>query len=76
VFRGQTEGRKFLCFYLEGGAVRAAVGLHRGGDPEDPKGEAELKVVANLIRHRIPVDPAQLADERVDLRRLAPTGVA
>src|SRR6266536_1090500 len=56
VFRGRPESRKFLGFYLKEGIVRAADGLDRGGDPEDPKEESELKVVANLIRHRVPVD--------------------
>jgi hypothetical protein len=51
--------------------VRAAVGLDRGGDPEDPKGESELKQVAGLIRDRVLVDPAKLADDNVDLHHVA-----
>ena len=74
VFRGRPESRKFLGFYLKDGIVRAAVGLDRGGDPEDPKADGELKVVANLIRHRVPIDLAQLANDDVDLRRLAAVG--
>ena len=74
VFRGDPESRKFLGFYLKDGIVRAAVGLDRGGDPEDPKGDSELKAVASLIRNRVPVDPARLANEDVDLRRLASPG--
>ncbi len=70
VFRGRPESRKFLGFYLKDGIVRAAVGLDRGGDPEDPKADGELKAVASLIRQRVFVDPARLADEEVDLRRL------
>ncbi len=70
VFRGDLKGRKFLGFYLNDGIVRAAVGLNRGGDPEDPKTEGELKVVARLIRDGVPVDPVRLADEDVDLERL------
>ena len=71
VFRGRPASRKFLGFYLQAGRVRAAVGLNRGGDPEDPKADGELKAVADLIRQRVPVDPDLLADEDVDLARLA-----
>jgi hypothetical protein len=48
------------------------VSADRGGDPDDPKTKGALKVVAHLIRHRVAVDPASLADEDVDLRRPAP----
>jgi 3-phenylpropionate/trans-cinnamate dioxygenase ferredoxin reductase subunit len=71
VFRGRPEGRKFLGFYVKEGLVRAAVGLDRGGDPEDPKSESELKVVASLIRGRAPVDPGKLADESIALDRVS-----
>ncbi len=71
IFRGRPESRKFLGFYLQDGLVRAAVGLNRGGDPEDPKAESELKLVARLIRDRVRVEPAKLADEDVDLHRVA-----
>lgn len=72
VFRGEPQSRKFLGFYLKDGVLRAAVGLDRGGDPDDPKAESELKVVAGLIRGRARVDPARLADPAVELSRLAP----
>lgn len=71
VFRGRPESRKFLGFYLKDGLVHAVVGLNRGGDPEDPKADGELKAAVNVIRNRVPVDPAKLIDEDVDLRRLA-----
>ena len=71
VFRGKPESRKFLGFYLKEGVLLAAVGLDRGGDPEDPKADSELKIVAGLIRRRTRVDPARLADEAVDLSRVA-----
>ena len=70
VFRGRPESRKFLGFYLKDGILRAAAGLDRGGDPEDPKAEGELKAAVSLIRNRVTVDPAKLIDENVDLRRL------
>ena len=70
IFRGRPESRKFLGFYLQEGIVRAAVGLNRGGDPEDPKAESELKLVARLIRDRVRVEPAKLADEDVDLHHV------
>jgi len=74
VFRGRPESRKFLGFYLKDGVVRAAVGLDRGGDPEDPKGESELKVAVDMVRRHAAIDPVKLADEDVDLRSLTPAG--
>jgi 3-phenylpropionate/trans-cinnamate dioxygenase ferredoxin reductase subunit len=68
VLRGRPESRKFLGFYLQDGTVRAAVGLNRGGDPEDPKGDSELKHAVSLIRDRTRVEPGRLADESLDLR--------
>src|SRR5499427_2208986 len=76
VFRGRPETRKFLGFYVKDRLVRAAVGFNRGGDPEDPKTDGELKSVVSLIRNRLEVEPEQLADEDVDLRRLVDTGSA
>ena len=71
VFRGDPGSRKFLGFFLKDGTLRAAVGLNRGGDPEDAKTEGELKLVAKLIRARVPVDPKRLADETRELPRVA-----
>jgi 3-phenylpropionate/trans-cinnamate dioxygenase ferredoxin reductase subunit len=71
VFRGRPESRRFLAFYLQGGIVQAAMGLDRGGDPEDPKADGELKAAVALIRDRTPRDPAKLSDENIDLGRLA-----
>jgi 3-phenylpropionate/trans-cinnamate dioxygenase ferredoxin reductase subunit len=65
VFRGSPASRRFLAFYLLGGEVRAVFGLDRGGDPEDPDDDGELKACAPLIRERVQVDPARLADETV-----------
>ncbi len=71
VWRGKPESRKFLGFYLKDGVVRAAVGLDRGGDPEDSKTDGELKAAVELIRARVRVDPAALEREATDLRTLA-----
>ena len=71
VFRGRPESRKFLAFYLKDGIVRAAMGLDRGGDPEDPKGESELKAAVDMLRTRASIDPRKLGDESLDLRSLS-----
>jgi len=71
VFRGDPGSRKFLGFFLQDGTLRAAMGLNRGGDPDDPKTDGELKRVAKLIRARGPVDPQRLADEGFELPRVA-----
>lgn len=71
VFRSRPESRKFLGFYLKDGIVRAAIGLNRGGDPEDPQGDSELKVAVDMVRRRASIDPKKLADENVELRKLA-----
>jgi 3-phenylpropionate/trans-cinnamate dioxygenase ferredoxin reductase subunit len=64
VLRGDVAGRRFLAFYLQDGVLRAAFGLDRGGDPEDPDdADGELKACVPFIRDRIPVDTARLADE-------------
>jgi 3-phenylpropionate/trans-cinnamate dioxygenase ferredoxin reductase subunit len=71
VFRGRPESRKFLGFYLKDGIVRAAIGLNRGGDPEDPQADSELKAAVDMVRRRASIDPKKLADENVELRKLA-----
>lgn len=68
VFRGEPESRRFLGFYLERGRLLAAVGLNRGGDPEDRIRGGELKKCAALIRGRARLDPARLAREDVLLK--------
>jgi 3-phenylpropionate/trans-cinnamate dioxygenase ferredoxin reductase subunit len=59
--RGDMSSRKFLGFYVKDGLVRAVMGLDRGGDPEDPRSESELREAAALIRNRTRVDLATLA---------------
>jgi 3-phenylpropionate/trans-cinnamate dioxygenase ferredoxin reductase component len=73
VFRSRPESRKFLGFYLKDGIVRAAIGLDRGGDPEDPQGDSELKAAVDMVRRRASIDPKKLAAENVELRKLATT---
>jgi 3-phenylpropionate/trans-cinnamate dioxygenase ferredoxin reductase subunit len=74
VLRGSYDSRKFLAFYLTQGVLQAAFGLNRGGDPElEP--DAELRVCQHLIRARIRLSEAALADERVDLRSLGATSL-
>jgi 3-phenylpropionate/trans-cinnamate dioxygenase ferredoxin reductase component len=67
VVRGSPGSRRFLAFYLQDGILRAAFGLNRGGDPEDPDQDGELKACVPLIRNRVRVDPAVLADEDQDV---------
>jgi 3-phenylpropionate/trans-cinnamate dioxygenase ferredoxin reductase subunit len=66
VFRGRRESRRFLAFYLQGGVLRAAFGLNRGGDPEADD-DGELKACVPLIRDGVRVAPALLGDEERDL---------
>lgn len=62
VVRGSLEERNFVGFYLKEGVVQAAIGLDRGKD---------VRRARDLIRSRRAVDPALLADEEADLRKLA-----
>jgi 3-phenylpropionate/trans-cinnamate dioxygenase ferredoxin reductase subunit len=73
VFRGSRESRRFLAFYLLDGALQAVFGLNRGGDPEDPDQDGELKACVPLIRHHARIDPAALADPDHDLTGIAVT---
>jgi 3-phenylpropionate/trans-cinnamate dioxygenase ferredoxin reductase subunit len=69
VLRGTIESRKFLVFYLTQGVIQAVFGLNRGGDPE-VEADSDLRACQELIRARVRVADAALADERVDLRSL------
>jgi 3-phenylpropionate/trans-cinnamate dioxygenase ferredoxin reductase component len=73
VFRGSRESRRFLAFYLLDGALQAVFGLNRGGDPEDPDQDGELKACVPLIRNHARIDPAALADPDHDLTGIAVT---
>jgi 3-phenylpropionate/trans-cinnamate dioxygenase ferredoxin reductase component len=71
VLRGSPASKRFLAFYLtHEGVLQAAFGLNRGGDPELEAG-SELRACQALIRSRVRVSEAALADERVDLWSLA-----
>ena len=63
VVRGSLAERKFLAFFLTAGRVESAVAINQGRD---------LRRAFSLIRARVPVDPARLADPQVDLRTLVP----
>jgi 3-phenylpropionate/trans-cinnamate dioxygenase ferredoxin reductase subunit len=62
VFRGDISSRKFLAFYLRDGRLRAALGINRFRD---------VSAARRLIRDKASVTAEQLADEQVDLRKLA-----
>jgi 3-phenylpropionate/trans-cinnamate dioxygenase ferredoxin reductase component len=70
VVRGSLEDRAFLAFYLEGGRVRAVLGLNRGGDPELDE-DGELHAAKRLVRERVRLDPSVLVDEGTDVHSLA-----
>jgi hypothetical protein len=69
VFRGSLEDRAFVGLYFEAGEVKAVVGMNRGGDPEADD-ESELGTAKGLVIVKNKVDPAVLADEKVDLQSL------
>ena len=66
VVRGSLHDRKLVGFYLVDGAVRAAVGLNRGGDPEIDA-DSEMARAARLIERRVRVSARALEDEDNDL---------
>ena len=69
VTRGSVESGRVIGFYVEGGTIRAAVGLDRGGDPElDTDGE--MAMAARLIARRARPSAELLADEDTELSEL------
>ncbi|HEV8190709.1 MAG TPA: FAD-dependent oxidoreductase [Ktedonobacterales bacterium] len=66
VLRGSPAGRRFLAFYLTQGILQAVCGLNRGGDPEI-EADSELRACQALIRGRIRLAEAALADDSIDL---------
>ncbi|MBO0771454.1 MAG: FAD-dependent oxidoreductase, partial [Actinobacteria bacterium] len=63
VVRGSVEEGKLIGFYLVDGAVQAAAGLDRGGDPEADL-DGEMAACARLVAARDRPAPGVLADER------------
>jgi 3-phenylpropionate/trans-cinnamate dioxygenase ferredoxin reductase subunit len=63
VVRGSLAERKFLAFYMTEGRVESVVAINQGRD---------LRRTLPIIKARVAVDPARLADPNVDLRTLAP----
>ena len=61
--RGSLAERKFLAFYLAEGRLESVVAINQGRD---------LRRALPIIKSRVAVDPARLADPAVDLRTLAP----
>lgn len=63
VIRGSLEELDFIAFGVEGGVVRSAFAVERGGD---------LALARELIADRTCVDPAALGDEDTDVAELLP----
>jgi 3-phenylpropionate/trans-cinnamate dioxygenase ferredoxin reductase subunit len=70
VVRGSVEEGKLVGFYLVDGAVRAAIGLDRGGDPELDR-DSEMAACTRLVAARARPARGVLADENTDLWSLA-----
>lgn len=69
VARGSLEKRQLIGFYLEGGVIKAAVGLDRGGDPElEP--DSEMAAAGRLVVRQARPAPSALSDDASDLARL------
>jgi 3-phenylpropionate/trans-cinnamate dioxygenase ferredoxin reductase subunit len=66
VVRGSLAEREFVGFYLQGGQLRAAMGLDRGGDPELDR-DGEMAACARLVAARARPRAHELEDEGVDL---------
>jgi len=64
VVRGSLAERKFLAFYMAEGRVESVVAVNQGRD---------LRRTLPIIKARVAIDPARLADPNVDLRTLAPS---
>jgi 3-phenylpropionate/trans-cinnamate dioxygenase ferredoxin reductase subunit len=67
VVRGRTEDLSFTAFYLKDGALSGVLGVNR---PRD------VRACMRLIELGVPVETPVLADESVDLRKLAKAAVS
>jgi len=63
VFRGSVEDRSFTAFYLQEGVLRSVLSINR---------QRDVRRAMPLIKASARPDPAELRDEDVDLRTLAP----
>jgi 3-phenylpropionate/trans-cinnamate dioxygenase ferredoxin reductase subunit len=63
VFRGSVEDRSFTAFYLHEGVLRSVLSVNRARD---------VRRAMPLIKAAARPDPAQLRNDDVDLRTLAP----
>jgi 3-phenylpropionate/trans-cinnamate dioxygenase ferredoxin reductase component len=63
VVRGSLEQHSAVVFYLQEQRIAAAVAFNRGRD---------VQRAMSLIKARVPLEPAVLRDESVDLRTLVP----
>lgn len=61
VIRGSIAERRFTAFYLKDRRVQSVLALNRGRD---------IMRSRKLVHSQVPVDPDDLRDESVDLRRL------
>ena len=68
--RGSLQDGRFVGFYLDAGAVRAAIGFDRGGDPEY-ESDSEMAACAQLVARQAQPDRNVLTDEHTDLQSLA-----
>ena len=64
VVRGSVDDLDFIAFYLDGGVVRAAFSVERGGD---------MHMAKELISAQAEPDPVRLADEDLELAELLPS---
>jgi 3-phenylpropionate/trans-cinnamate dioxygenase ferredoxin reductase subunit len=61
VVRGSIDDGEFTAFYLDGGAVKAALTVGRSDD---------LEAARRFIKEHSKPDPAALADPNTDLEKL------